>query len=238
MNIGLIGYGKMGKAIEQIATDRGHVISTIVDVSNKSDLSQITKSNVDVAIEFSEPGAAFHNISACIENGVPVVSGTTGWHSQLDQIKEKCIANNGTFITSTNFSLGVNIFFKLNEWLSKVMNNQSDYIPKMQEIHHLQKLDKPSGTAITLAKGLISSHKGYDHWTLDESVDQTTFTIEALRKPDVPGTHLVTYTSAIDQIEIKHTAFNRQGFALGAVVVAEWIKDKKGVLTMNDFINI
>ncbi|NQW27727.1 MAG: 4-hydroxy-tetrahydrodipicolinate reductase [Flammeovirgaceae bacterium] len=237
MKIGLIGYGKMGQAIEAIAKKRGHVISKIIDLKNMEELSQLTPNNTDVVIEFSTPQTAFNNISNCLEQGLPIISGTTGWLDQLPVVEALCRQKNGTFLSTTNFSLGVNIFLKLNEWLTKVMDQQPQYEVDIEEIHHLQKLDRPSGTAITLAYDIIKDHSKYENWSLDEIHSQT-IKINSLRKPEVPGTHRVVYESTIDKIEIKHEAYSRAGFAEGAVLVAEWIQHKKGVLTMNDFINL
>jgi 4-hydroxy-tetrahydrodipicolinate reductase len=209
MNIALIGYGKMGKSIEKIAANRGHHISSIVEFDNQEKLSKIATHNTDVAIEFSNPSSAFDNVAACLRQKVPVISGTTGWLDQLPDIEALCLAQKGTFLTASNFSLGVNIFFKLNEWLTQIMGQYPDYKINIDETHHLQKLDKPSGTAITLAEGIITSHPHYDRWALDTSKEN----------------------------DLKIASF-RQGFALGAVLVAEWIQDKKGIFTMNDFIKI
>ncbi|MFY0686122.1 MAG: 4-hydroxy-tetrahydrodipicolinate reductase [Cyclobacteriaceae bacterium] len=236
MNIGLIGYGKMGQTIEKIAKSRGHVISHIIDVTNIGDIEKMNPDNTDAVIEFTRPEAAYSNIKSCITQGVPVISGTTGWLGQYDELKDYCIEKNGAFLSATNFSLGVNIFFKLNEWLSNVMKSHEMYNVSIEEIHHTQKLDEPSGTAITLAEGIIdNSHKL--GWKLGDA-SKSEIPVTAIRETDVPGTHTINYESAIDSIEIKHTAKTREGFALGAVLVAEWIKGKTGVFTMNDFINI
>lgn len=233
MNIALLGYGRMGKTIEQIAIKRGHKIVLAID---KGDADyDITKA--DVAIDFSIPNVAFNNISNCINNNVPVISGTTGWLENYDEAVALCTAKKGAFIYASNFSLGVNIFFELNKTLAKMMSTLADYQVSMEEIHHTQKLDAPSGTAISLANGVIENHAGFDNWKLDESGNKT-IPITAKRIKDVPGTHSVTYKSEIDTINIEHTAHTRQGFALGAVVAAEWIAGKTGVFTMNDVLNI
>ena len=237
MNIALIGYGKMGKSIEKIAANRGHHISSIVDFDNQEKLSEIATDNTDVAIEFSNPSSAFDNVAACLRQKVPVISGTTGWLDQLPDIEALCLAQKGTFLTASNFSLGVNIFFKLNEWLTQIMRQYPDYKINIDETHHLQKLDKPSGTAITLAEGIITSHPHYDRWALDTSKEND-LKIASFRQAEVAGKHVVTYKSAIDNLQITHEADSREGFALGAVLVAEWIQDKKGIFTMNDFIKI
>lgn len=233
MNIALLGYGRMGQTIEQIAIKRGHQIVLKVD---KGDTDyDITKA--DVAIDFSIPNVAFNNISMCLNNNVPVISGTTGWLDNYDNAVSLCKEKNGAFIYASNFSLGVNIFFELNKTLAKMMNNLSQYNISMEEIHHTKKLDAPSGTAISLANDIISEHSGYENWQLDKT-NEKTIPIVAKRIEDVPGTHTVTYESEVDTIEIKHTAHNRQGFALGAVIAAEWIVGKKGIFTMNDVLNI
>lgn len=233
MNIALLGYGRMGQTIEQIAIKRGHNIVLKID---KGDTEyDITKA--DVAIDFSIPDVAFQNISMCLNNNVPVISGTTGWLDNYDKAVALCKEKNGAFIYASNFSLGVNIFFELNKTLAKMMGNLSQYNISMEEIHHTKKLDAPSGTAISLANDIIGLHDGYDNWKLDETGNKT-IPIVAKRIEDVPGTHTVTYESEVDTIEIKHTAHNRQGFALGAVIAAEWIVGKKGIFTMNDVLNI
>lgn len=236
MRILLIGYGKMGKAIEKIAIERGHSIAGAIDADNSGLLQKLTKADVDVAIEFSQPATAFDNIATCIKNGIPVISGTTGWIDRLDEIKSYCEAQNGTFLYASNYSLGVNLFFKLNSFLAKMMTPYNEYNIGMEEIHHTQKLDAPSGTAITLAQDIIKENAAYSTWHEGEYAAQGQLPIKSLRIDQVPGTHSVTYESPIDSIEIKHTAHSRTGFALGAVLVAEWISDKKGVQTMDDFL--
>jgi 4-hydroxy-tetrahydrodipicolinate reductase len=237
MNIALIGYGKMGKSIEKMATQRGHHISSIVDLDSQEKLSEIAPDNTDVVIEFSNPSSAFDNIGACLRQKVPVISGTTGWLDQLPNIEALCVAHQGTFLTASNFSLGVNIFFKLNEWLSQVIGQFPDYKIDIEETHHLQKLDKPSGTAITLAEDIIKTHPHYRRWALDASKEND-IKIASFRQEEVAGKHVIKYHSSIDTIAITHEAHSREGFTLGAVLVAEWIQDKKGIFTMNDFIKI
>jgi 4-hydroxy-tetrahydrodipicolinate reductase len=232
MNIALLGYGKMGKAIEQVALKRGHKIVIKADVGTIYDIR-----NADVAIDFSIPKAAFGNISECLNNGVPVISGTTGWLDDYDKAVALCNQKNGAFISATNFSLGVNIFFELNKNLAKMMSALKEYNVSMEEIHHTQKLDAPSGTAITLAKGVIDQHNGYNKWILD-SEEENAVPIIAKRIENVPGTHTVKYESDIDYITIEHHAHNREGFALGAVIAAEWIIGKSGIFSMNDVLNI
>lgn len=233
MNIALLGYGRMGKTIEQIAIKRGHNIVLTIDKGDND--YDITKA--DVAIDFSIPTVAFKNISNCINNNVPVISGTTGWLDNYDNAVALCKEKKGAFIYASNFSLGVNIFFELNKNLAKMMSALKQYHVSMEEIHHTQKLDAPSGTAITLANGVIEQHTGFDNWKLDETGDKI-IPITAKRIEDVPGTHTVTYKSEVDTINIEHIAHTRQGFALGAVVAAEWIIGKSGIFTMNDVLNI
>jgi len=232
MKIALLGYGRMGKAIEKIALQRGHEI-----VIKDAGVAPYDIKNADVAIDFSIPTAAFNNISNCLNNSIPVVSGTTGWLDKYDEALELCKNNNGAFIYASNFSLGVNIFFELNEQLAKMMNNLKDYNVSIEEIHHTKKLDAPSGTAITLAEGIINNSDKKD-WELDGKPSEKNIPITAIRTPEVPGTHTTTYASDIDTIDIKHTAHNRTGFALGAVIAAEWLVDKKGVYNMRDVLNI
>ena len=233
MNIALLGYGRMGKTIEQIAIKRGHNIVLKVDKDDKN--YDITKA--DVAIDFSIPNVAFNNISNCLNNNVPAISGTTGWLENYDKAVALCEEKKGAFIYASNYSLGVNIFFELNKTLAKMMSTLKQYHVSMEEIHHTQKIDAPSGTAITLAEGIIAKHNGFNHWKLDES-GENTIPITAKRIENVPGTHTVNYNSEVDSISIEHIAHNRQGFALGAVVAAEWIVGKTGVFTMNDVLNI
>lgn len=231
MNIALLGYGKMGKTIEKIAIDRGH---TIVIKTSLEDGYDITKA--DVAIDFSVPNAAFFNIVNCFKHGIPVISGTTGWLHNYDKAVGICNNEDGAFLYASNFSLGVNIFFELNKYLSRLMKGQSQYKVSMEEIHHTQKLDAPSGTAISLANDIIESSE-YKKWSL-ETPEADEIGIIAKRIENVPGTHEITYESALDSIQIKHTAHNREGFALGAVIAAEWIQGKKGIFTMKDVLNI
>ncbi len=231
-NIALLGYGKMGMVIERIAIERGH---TIVLRKNIGDGFEGLE-KADVAIEFSAPSAAVSNLSKCFELGIPVVCGTTGWLEQYDEVVNICNSKNGAFIYGSNFSLGVNIFFKLNENLAKMMAQLKQYNVRMNEIHHTQKLDAPSGTAISLANGVIAN-SAYTEWTL-ETPSENQIHIEAERIANVPGTHSVFYDSDVDTIEIKHTAHSREGFALGAVVAAEWLLGKKGVYTMKDVLNL
>ncbi|KAF9658136.1 4-hydroxy-tetrahydrodipicolinate reductase [Tenacibaculum mesophilum] len=232
MKIALLGYGRMGKEIEKIALQRGHEI--VIKTSGK-EVYDITKA--DVAIDFSIPSSAYDNISNCINNNTPVISGTTGWLDKYNDIVELCNEKNGAFIYASNFSLGVNVFFELNKQLAKMMNTLEQYNVSIEEIHHTKKLDAPSGTAITLAEGVIENTK-QKAWELDEKTSEENIPIKAIRTPNVPGTHTVTYNSEIDTIDIKHTAHNRQGFALGAVIAAEWLNNKTGVFTMRDVLNL
>ena len=232
MKIALLGYGKMGQTIERIALERGHEIVLKKDEFNTYE----GLSNADVAIDFSIPMVAVSNISSCFHANVPVISGTTGWLEHYDEMVALCVAKNGAFISSSNFSLGVNLFFELNEYLAKMMSKFDSYQVEMEEIHHTQKLDAPSGTAISLAKGVIEN-SAYTKWTLDNPKPKEIH-IEAKRIENIPGTHTVTYNSIVDSIEIKHTAHNRDGFALGAVIAAEWIVGKQGVFTMKDVLEL
>ncbi|EAQ42040.1 4-hydroxy-tetrahydrodipicolinate reductase [Polaribacter sp. MED152] len=232
MKIALLGYGRMGKEIEKIAISRGHEIVIRKEADTEIDITE-----ADVAIDFSVPTSAFENITNCFKSGVPVVSGTTGWLDKYDEALTICKENNGAFIYASNFSVGVNIFFELNKQLAKMMSNIENYSIAMEEIHHTKKLDAPSGTAITLAEGIIEN-TSKENWDLDKASSENNIPIVAKRIPEVPGTHSVWYNSDVDSIEIKHTAHNRKGFALGAVVAAEWLLGKNGVFTMKDVLNI
>lgn len=233
MKIILLGYGKMGKTIEQIAINRGHEISARIDVDNQHEFESLKG---DVAIEFSHPDAAFENVRRTLEKNIPVVCGTTGWLDRKGEIESLCDKLNGAFFYASNYSLGVNLFFKLNEHLARMMESFPEYNIEMDEVHHTQKKDAPSGTAITLAEGVLKNLSRKKQWTKEKEVQDTDLAIKSFRIADVPGTHVVKYSSDIDDIEIKHTAHSRQGFATGAVMVAEWIRDKKGVLSMDDFL--
>jgi 4-hydroxy-tetrahydrodipicolinate reductase len=233
MKIALLGYGRMGKAIEQIAIERGHAIVALVDKNkNQGNLSE-----ADVAINFSVPDAAVANIKAAMEKQIPVVCGTTGWLEHLKEVEDYCTQNKSAFIYASNFSVGVNLFFKLNKILAKLMHPHKSYTPQMKEIHHIHKLDAPSGTAITLAEGVFDQSE-YTDWSIDETKGGTTLPITVERTGEVPGTHSIEYKSDVDSISIQHEAHSRQGFALGAVIAAEWIQNKKGVFTMNDVLDI
>lgn len=232
MKIALLGYGRMGKEIESIALQRGHEI--VIKYSGKEEYNI---KDADVAIDFSLPHVAFNNITNCINHQVPVVSGTTGWLEKYEEVVKLCNDNNGAFIYASNFSLGVNIFFELNKQLAKMMATLDQYNVTIEEIHHTKKLDAPSGTAISLAEGIIHNSEK-NSWSLDGSPSATNIPITAVRTPDVPGTHTISYNSVVDSIDIKHTAHNRQGFALGAVIAAEWLANKNGVFTMQDVLNL
>lgn len=232
MKIALLGYGKMGKVIERIALERGHEI--VLKKSGTDTFDGLE--NAAVAIDFSIPDAAVANISTCLNSNIPVISGTTGWLDNYDKMVSLCQEKNGAFIYGSNFSLGVNIFFELNDHLAKIMAKFNQYKVEMEEIHHTQKLDAPSGTAISLAKGIIDN-SDYSSWALENAKDDEIL-IDAKRIEGVPGTHSVFYNSEVDTIEIKHTAHNREGFALGAIIAAEWIVDKKGVFSMKDVLDL
>lgn len=232
MKIALLGYGKMGQIIERIALERDHEI--VLKKRSSDTFEGLEKA--DVAIEFSKPQAAKENIEKCLESNVAVVSGTTGWLEHYEEITESCRHKNGAFLYASNFSLGVNLFFELNDYLAKLMAGFKDYKPSIEEIHHTQKLDAPSGTAITLAEAVIAQ-TAYNSWSLDPA-SESDLLIHALREDQVPGTHTVTYNSPIDTISITHTAHNRNGFALGAVLAAEWIFGKKGVFSMKDVLHL
>lgn len=233
MRIALVGYGKMGKIIDEIASKRGHeVVARLKETPTAENLN-----NPDVVIEFSLPEVAYENIKACLENKIPVICGTTGWLDKKSEIENIAIANDTAFLYGSNFSLGVNLFFALNEKLANLMKDVNEYSCQLEEIHHVHKLDAPSGTAISLAEGIFKNNPKFNTWKLDET-QGTELGITAIRENEVPGTHSVYYRSEVDEIEIKHTAYNRNGFALGAVVAAEWIKDKKGNFTMKDVLGL
>lgn len=233
MKIALLGYGRMGKAIEIVAVERGH------DVVAKIDQNEAygNLSEADVAINFSVPDAAVENIKTALKINIPVVCGTTGWLDQLNEIEDFCKAKNSAFVYASNFSVGVNLFFKLNEVLAKLMSSHKSYEASMKEVHHIHKLDAPSGTAITLAEGIIDQ-SDYTQWSIHKDTIENMLPIEVDRTGEVPGTHTIKYESNIDSITIEHEAHSRKGFALGAVIAAEWIQDKKGVFSMNDVLSL
>jgi 4-hydroxy-tetrahydrodipicolinate reductase len=237
MRIVLIGYGKMGKEIERIAIDRGHQIVSKIDIENPDDLISLTNKDVDVAIEFSNPISAFSNIMKCIEKQIPIVCGTTGWLEKKSEVEKATQSFDSTFFYASNYSIGVNLFFKLNKQLAKLMQPHAGYDIYTNEIHHVEKKDSPSGTAITIAEGIMSQYSNKKKWVNNEIPGADEIAIWSQRESTKPGTHTVKYISKVDQIEVTHEAFSREGFALGAVIAAEWILGKKGVLGMDDMLN-
>lgn len=238
MKIALLGYGKMGKEIEKLAISRKHEVPLIIDINNTGDLTSENLKKVDVAIDFSIPKSAYENIIKCFNANTPIVSGTTGWMDKFDEVKKLCKDKNQTFFYASNYSLGVNIFFKLNERLAEIMNHFNNYDVSMTELHHIHKLDAPSGTAISLADGIIKNIDRKKQWTLLPKKAEDAVVIEAIRKDEIPGTHIIKYDSAVDYIEIAHYAKSRQGFVLGAMVAAEFIHGKKGFFNMDDVLNL
>ncbi len=238
MKIALIGYGKMGHIIERIARERGHEIVAIIDVNNQEEFNSEAFKSADAAIEFSMPSAAMDNYRRCFEANVPVIAGTTGWLENMPQIKEICKDGAQTFFYASNYSIGVNIFFALNKYLAKIMNNYPAYNVRMEEVHHIHKLDAPSGTAITLAEGILENIDSKDKWIEGVEPAANELGITAFRRDEVPGIHTVIYESDVDFISMTHDAKSREGFALGAVVAAEFIKGKKGFFTMDDLMKL
>ena len=237
MNIALIGYGKMGKAIEEIAISRGH--SVVVKFNSQNPLESSQLRTTDVAIEFSQPDLALKHIKLCADGQIPIVVGTTAWEEHLAEIINHIDKREASLIYSSNFSIGVNLFFEMNKHLARLMNDKTDYVASITEIHHAQKIDAPSGTAVTLAKDLISNHPTYSSWKLtgqSQNMEKSDLPISAIREENVPGTHIISYTSEIDTLTIEHQAHNRKGFALGAVIAAEFIHKKQGVYTMSDIL--
>ncbi|WP_165043962.1 4-hydroxy-tetrahydrodipicolinate reductase [Dysgonomonas sp. ZJ709] len=237
MKIALIGYGKMGHEIEKIAIERGHTIVSIIDMGNIADFDSPAFKSADVAIEFSTPDTAVDNYRKCFAANVPVVAGTTGWLEHLDEMKKACSEDGKTFFYASNYSLGVNIFFAVNKYLAKIMNRYPDYDVRMEETHHIHKLDAPSGTAITLAEGIIENFDRKDRWNLEVEEKPTDISIHCMREGEVPGIHTVIYESEADVITIEHDSKNRKGLALGAVLAAEFTNGKKGFLGMKDMFN-
>ena len=235
MKLVLLGYGKMGKEIEQIALKRNHEIVLKVDEDNAHNITPSDLQKGDVAIEFSTPHTVLNNINLCFEACLPIVVGTTGWYDNFNNVKKSCDEKHGSLFYASNFSLGVNLFFKVNQYLAELMNKYDDYEVSMEEIHHIHKLDKPSGTAITLANQIIEKIERKQNWSITEQTASTLF-IKDVRQGEVPGTHIIRYQSSIDDIEISHKAHNRKGFALGAVVAAEFLHGKKGIYTMSDIV--
>lgn len=238
MKIALIGYGKMGKAIEAIALERGHEIVLKIDETNIADFNQENLERADLAIEFTGPHTAYENIMKLIGTGIPVVSGSTGWLDKMEEVRQLCTEKNGAFIYASNFSVGVNLFFELNKKLAALMHPHKDYSVSLEEIHHTEKRDAPSGTAITLAEGVMETYQSLTKWVNDTEPKQDELLIVSKRIDPDPGTHTIRYTSEIDDIIITHSAHSRKGFALGAVVAAEFLKDKKGVFTMKEVLGL
>jgi len=237
MKVAIIGYGKMGHEIEQVLLSRGHSVALIIDQDNAHDLCAEKLAGVDVAIEFTTPTTAYSNVHTCIECGTPVVSGTTGWHDKLEELQALCRERNSSMIWSSNYSLGVNITFRLNRYLAELMNRFDAYNVAIEEIHHTQKKDAPSGTAISLANDILERVERKQKWVNEPTEELDAIEITSLREGTVPGTHTVTYESADDKIEIKHTLFSRRALALGAVVAAEFVATRKGVFTIDDLFN-
>lgn len=240
MRIALLGYGKMGKMIERIAVERGHEIVLIVDENNRTGIRAEQLKEADVAIEFTMPAVAVQNYKWCFDNGVPVVSGTTGWLEKWEEVITYCTEKKGGFFYASNFSIGVNLFFQLNKYLAKMMNGFNDYKVYIEETHHIHKLDAPSGTAITIAEGILGNLSGYNTWELNQGAEipKGVLPVTAKRIGEVPGIHAVTYKSNVDEIEIRHSALSREGFARGAVLAAEFLRGKVGVLGMEDMLKI
>jgi len=236
MKIALLGYGKVGKEIEKIALERNHELALVIDVDNQHEFTVENLKKADLAIDFSTPGSAYKNILKCFEAGIPVVCGTTGWLEKFEEVRILCEQQHHTFFYASNFSLGMNVFFALNKQLARIMDNLPAYDVEMKEIHHIQKVDAPSGTAITIANDLISVLHRKQKWELNETSDGTVVKISAVREGEVPGTHFVAWDSTVDRIEISHIAKSRKGFALGAILAAEFIKDKKGMFSMADLV--
>jgi 4-hydroxy-tetrahydrodipicolinate reductase len=234
MNIALIGYGKMGKTIEQVAVSRGHHIKLKIDLNNLDDFNQINFNDIDVAIEFTGPHTAYNNILKCLEYKTPVVCGSTGWLEHISDVENKCKSSNGSFLYASNFSVGVNIFFEVNKKLAQLMEGKNQYDISIREIHHTQKKDAPSGTAITIAEQILSNNTSKQHWVNDKPSSKEELYIKSERIDPYPGLHEVTYSSEIDEIQIIHNAHSRDGFALGAVLAAEYVANRKGIFTMKD----
>lgn len=238
MKIALIGYGKMGHMIEEIALQRGHEVVLKIDINNQQDFNKENVSKADVAIEFTGPESAFNNVMKCLQFGVPTVTGSTGWNNKIEEAKSYCKENNGSFLQTSNFSIGVNIFFEVNKMLAKLMASQPEYDVTMREIHHTAKKDAPSGTAVTLAEQILSNLPRKTNWVNQSAENKEQLSIISERIDPAPGTHYVKYSSEVDDIEIIHTAHSRKGFALGAVLAAEHISDKKGIFSMKDVLHL
>ena len=238
MKLAILGYGKMGKEIEQIALSRNHQVLLKIDENNINKITADDFKEIDVAVEFSKPESAFSNINLCFDYNIPVVSGTTGWLDQLNVVLERCKKEDQGFFYASNYSLGVNLFFHLNQFLAKMMNDFDDYDVVIEETHHTQKLDAPSGTAITLAEGIIHENKLKKSWMKEESTDKTIIPVKSYRTGQVPGNHKIIYESGFDKITIEHDAKSRKGFAMGAMLAAEFMIEKKGYYSMKDLIKI
>jgi 4-hydroxy-tetrahydrodipicolinate reductase len=238
MNILLLGYGKMGQLIEELALKKGHLIIGKINSTNSKELFKIDSQTIDVAIEFSKPETVFDNAKWCLDNQIPVVIGTTGWQEKKSELDDYCHNKKGTYFFASNFSIGVNLFFRLNKQLAKQLDSFNDYEPSIVEIHHTNKLDAPSGTAITLAEGIINNLTRKSKWINSDESEPGALKIKSERIDPTLGTHTISYDSSIDKIEIKHTAHSRLGFATGALLVAEWVIEKKGVLSMDDFLSL
>ena len=238
MNIAIIGYGKMGREIEKTAAERNHNTALIIDINNHADLNCKKLADIDVALDFSIPESAYSNIIKCFRCDTPVVSGTTGWLDRLEEVVRICREKNQTLFYAANYSLGVNIFMQINKYLAVLMNRFSDYEITIEETHHARKLDAPSGTAIKLANDIIPAVNRKNKWELNKASDKDTIRITSIREDNIPGIHKITYDSPMDRIEIQHSAKNRKGFALGAIMAAEFIKDKKGYYTISDLLKI
>lgn len=238
MKLAILGYGKMGKEIEQVALQRNHNIELIIDIDNKNELTVENLQKADVAVDFSIPSSAYDNIVSCFNAGTPIVSGTTGWLDKFENIENLCKEKNATFFYASNYGLGLNIFRQVNIKLAQMMNQFSQYDVEIEEIHHTQKLDAPSGTAITLANDIIGCLDRKNEWELDQESSSDKIRISAVRQGQVPGIHRIKYDSEVDFIEIIHSAKSRKGLALGAVLAAEYIKDKKGMFSMDDLLNL
>ncbi|MBN1117632.1 MAG: 4-hydroxy-tetrahydrodipicolinate reductase [Bacteroidales bacterium] len=238
MKIALLGYGKMGKEIEKIAISRNHEIVLKIDIDNQEDKTIENIKKADVAIDFSIPGAAYENILKCFEACTPIVSGTTGWLNKMDDVLNRCKKNGSAFFYASNYSVGVNLFFKVNKFLAELMNKHNQYDVSMEEVHHIHKLDEPSGTAITLAEGIIGKLDSKTGWTLEKTPNADQLPIKAIREGEVPGIHRIKYNSEEDFIQIEHSAYSRKGFALGAVLAAEFMKNQSGYKTMDDMLKL
>ncbi len=237
MNIAIIGYGRMGREIEEIAINRGHTITYKIDKDNWTEIHKMKASEVDVAIEFSKPDAAYSNIVNCFELNIPVISGTTGWNDKLFELKDRSFNEKKGFLYASNFSVGVNILFAMNKKLAKIMNTQADYRAEIEETHHLKKLDSPSGTAITLAEGILQYTDHLNEWTLGDSSNDNILPVKSIREGKVPGIHEIKYESDADTIKLTHSAKSRKGFALGAVLAAEFMQGKRSYYEMKDVLN-